>query len=68
MPISLLPTDVVIDPASPEHAGTKLKQVSIVRLHKLATLHKSDFARFVGRVSVTAWSDVEAKLRLLLNL
>jgi mRNA interferase MazF len=68
VPNPLLPTDIVIDPADPEHAGTKLKQVSVVRLHKLATLHKSDFARFVGKVSAKTWADVENKLRFLLNL
>ncbi len=68
MPNPLLPTDVLIDPAEPEHSGTKLKQVSVVRLHKLATLHRTDFARFVGRVSPNTWTEVETKLRLLLNL
>ena len=68
VPNPLLPTDIVIDPADPEHAGTKLKQVSVVRMHKLATLHKSDFVRSVGNVSVKTWSEVEIKLRLLLKL
>ncbi|MBI1830241.1 MAG: type II toxin-antitoxin system PemK/MazF family toxin [Planctomycetes bacterium] len=68
VPNPLLPTDIVIDPADPEHVGTKLKQVSVVRVHKLATLHKSDFARFVGKLSPNTWSEVETKLRLLLNL
>lgn len=68
VPNPLLASDIVIDPADPEHAGTKLKQVSVVRLHKLATIHKSDFARLVGKVSPKTWSEVETKLRTLLNL
>ncbi len=68
MPSPLLPTDIVIDPADADHAETKLKQVSIVRLHKIATIHKADLARFIGKVSTNTWTEVETKLRLLLSL
>lgn len=68
MPSPILPTDILLDPADPEHAGAKLKQISVVRLHKLATLHRTDFVRFVGKVSPKTWTEVESKLRLLLNL
>jgi mRNA interferase MazF len=68
IPAPLLPTDIVLDPTDPIHAGVKLKQISVVRLHKLATIHRSDFARFVGKIPPPTWSDVETKLRLLLNL
>jgi mRNA interferase MazF len=68
IPTALLPTDIVLDPKQPEHAGTNLKQVTIVRLHKLATIHDSDIIRQLGEVSSGTWSDVEAKLRHLLNL
>lgn len=68
MPATLLPTDIVIDPSQSEHAGTHLKAISVLRLHKLATIHSSDLVRRLGNVSPATWVEVEAKLRLLLNL
>jgi hypothetical protein len=68
IPPTLLPTDILIDPKQPEHAGTGLKQVTLLRLHKLATIHDTDLYRYLGQVSATTWADVEKKLRQLLNL
>lgn len=68
IPPSLLPTDILIDPSQTQHSGTGLKQVTFLRLHKLATIHDGDIARHLGQVSATTWSDVGKKLRLLLNL
>jgi hypothetical protein len=68
VPNPLLATDILIDPADPEHAQAKLKQISVIRLHKLATLHRSDLVRSLGFLSPRTWADVEAKLRGLLNL
>ena len=68
VPTPLLATDILIDPGKPDHAQTKLTQVSVLRLHKLATIHKSNFVRSLGIVSAATWLDVETKLRLLLNL
>jgi hypothetical protein len=45
-----------------------LKAVSLLRLHKLATIHETDIVRQVGVMSASLWADVETKLRLLLNL
>src|SRR5947209_20190505 len=42
IPNPLLPSDLLLDPGSPIHQGTNLKVVSVVRLHKLATLHQRD--------------------------
>jgi mRNA interferase MazF len=68
VPPKLLSTDILIDPAQPQHAGTGLKQVTLLRLHKLSTVHDSDIIRHLGQVSAATWSDVETKLKLLLNL
>jgi hypothetical protein len=68
IPPTLLPTDIVIDPSQLQHAGTNLKQVTLVRLHKLATIHDSDVIRRLGQVSTATWADVEVKLKFLLNL
>jgi hypothetical protein len=64
----LLPTDIVLDPSQPEHAGTNLKQVTLLRLHKVATIHDTDVWRHLGNVSPTTWGEVQAKLRRVLNL
>lgn len=68
IPPTLLPTDILIDPSQPQHTSTGLKQMTLLRLHKLATIHDTDVARHLGQVSAATWSDVETKLRLLLNL
>jgi mRNA interferase MazF len=51
VPVTLLPTDIMLDPSVPEHTGTNLKGVSLLRLHKLATVHKSDVVRYLGKIS-----------------
>jgi mRNA interferase MazF len=68
VPADLLPTDILLDPGQAEHAGTNLKSVSLLRLHKLATLHDTDLVRNLGVVSANTWLEVQTKLRLLLNL
>ena len=68
VPVTLLPTDILIDPTQPQHATTSLKQVTLLRLHKLATIHDSDVFRHLGKVSAATWREVEKKVRLLLNL
>jgi len=68
VPAVLLPTDLVIDPTLPEHASTNLKFTTVLRLHKLATIHGSDIVRSIGSVAPPTWSEVEARLRLLLGL
>src|SRR6059058_3689609 len=48
IPPQLLPSDIVIDPGTPDHATTNLKTVSVLRLHKLATIHQRSNVRFLG--------------------
>jgi mRNA interferase MazF len=68
LPPQLLPTDIILDPHAADHASTKLKAVSVLRLHKLATIHRKSVVRLLGAISATTQSDVEAKLRALLRL
>jgi mRNA interferase MazF len=68
MPTTLLPTDIVIDPSLPAHNGTGLRQVTVLRLHKLTTVHDRDVYRYLGQISAATWSEVEKKLRVLLRL
>lgn len=68
IPKPLLPSDIVLDPAAAEHLPTNLKTKSALRLHKLATIHTSAVVRRIGGVSATTISEVDQKLRALLNL
>ena|SRR6266404_4496791 len=67
-PVTVLASDIVIDPSKSEHRSTKLKRISVLRLHKLATLHQSSFMRYLGKLSPTAELIVAGKLRALFGL
>ncbi|MCS7208732.1 MAG: type II toxin-antitoxin system PemK/MazF family toxin, partial [Fimbriimonadales bacterium] len=51
IPAPLLSTDILIDPSDAEHRDTRLKTVSVVRLHKIATIHESSIQRYLGFIS-----------------
>lgn len=68
VPPALLPTDIVLDPATSPHATVRLKTKSVLRLHKLATIHESSLVRKLGSVSPILWADVEQQLREMLGL
>jgi mRNA interferase MazF len=68
IPGTLLPSDVELDPTASEHASTGLKTMSVVRLHKLATIHVRNVSRRLGRLSATTACEVDAKLRALMSL
>jgi len=67
-PPTLLASDLVLDPNIPDHVVTRLKTTSVVRLHKLATIHGRNVVRRVGQVSPTIWGEVATRLRTLLAL
>ena len=68
IPSPLLPSDLLLDPALPDHASANLKAVSLVRLHKLATVHLRDAFRRLGVLSPQTMQEVETRLRALLAL
>ncbi len=68
LPTTLLPSDMLLDATQPAYASTNLTQVSVLRLHKLATLHKRDVIRLIGVLAAATMADVETRLRTLLNL
>jgi mRNA-degrading endonuclease toxin of MazEF toxin-antitoxin module len=68
LPPILLPTDYLIDPSNPAQSSANMKTVSVIRRHKLATLHRRRFYRLVGHLSPLDTSEVEARLRLLLGI
>ncbi len=68
IPSSLLPSDILIDPSQPEHQDTRLKAVSVLRLHKIATIHESSIQRYLGFISAEVQSQVDSILRSLFSL
>lgn len=68
VPPDLLASDVVVDPNSPGHSTTNLKTTSVLRLHKLATIHRASIVRRLGSLSSAAAAEVDQKLRTLLSL
>jgi len=63
-----LASDLVIDPETPEFATTYLKVVSVLRLHKLATIHATSVMRYLGTLDSARYEIVGEKLRKLLGL
>lgn len=68
IPPTCLPTDVLLDPGLAEHASTNLKTRSVLRLHKLATIHSRSVVRQLGILSSETTTEVHGKLRMLLGL
>src|SRR5438270_782935 len=68
IPSIVLPSDILIDPSRPEHRQTNLKISSVLRLHKLATIHTGNLVRLLGAAPAQMIPDVSNRLRRLLNL
>ena len=68
IPIAALPSDIALDPALPEYRSTNLKRPSVLRLHKLATIHARSLLRHLGEISPATNAVVAQKLAALLNL
>ena len=68
VPNSLVATDIVLDPKRPEDAATNLKVVSVLRLHKIASIHCASVVRTLGRLSPSVQVEVSTRLRSMLRL
>jgi len=68
IPSAILPSDILLDPATAEHASTNLKTTSVLRLRKLATIHARSIVRRLGALSPATAADVDSKLRAFLKL
>jgi mRNA-degrading endonuclease toxin of MazEF toxin-antitoxin module len=67
-PTNTLPSDLFFDPSMPEFRSTHLKVPSTLRLHKLATIHSSSLARYLGTIDSATLAIVASKLKQLLAL
>ena len=68
VPTRPLPSDLLLDPVEPGLQSTNLKAPSVLRLYKLATIHCSSLARYLGAVDGQTRTIVASKLRDLLQL
>ncbi len=68
IPTQPLSSDLILSPGEPEFRSTQLKTISALRLHKLATIHSSSLARYLGVVDASTQRTVANKLKALLNL
>ena len=68
IPSELMTTDIVLDPTTEEHSPTRLKTASVLRLHKLATIHGRSIVRHLGVISEKTSYEVGGKLRAFLGL
>lgn len=68
IPTDLLESDIVLDPGSSKHAATNLKTISVVRLHKLATIHARNIVRRLGHLPSDTASDAKRRLREIFDL
>jgi mRNA interferase MazF len=68
IPAAPLPSDIIIDPTSPDVATTNLHVKSIVRLHRIATVHSTNIVRYLGHLPDSLLPEVDNKLRALLRI
>lgn len=68
IPTSLLQSDLILDPSTPDNRSTNLKTKSVLRLHKVATLHDRLLSRRLGELSPATQLIVNAKLKAMLGL
>jgi hypothetical protein len=68
VPAALLPTDMLIDPSVPAFQSTHLKTVSVLRLHKLATIHVTNIVRRLGALTTEQRRIAAGRLEAFLEL
>jgi mRNA-degrading endonuclease toxin of MazEF toxin-antitoxin module len=68
MPAEPLPTDFVLEPGHASFLNTGLKRCSVLRMHKLALLHKALVLRVLGEGDQPLLHEVNQRLRLALGL
>lgn len=68
IPEDPLPTDIIVEARQPAFSATGLRRRSVLRVHKLALLHKSLILRRLGKIENVLMGRVERRLRLALGL
>lgn len=68
IPTQPIASDLLLDPSQPEFRSCNLKVKSMLRLHKLATIHSTSLARYLGVVDSATQRAVASRLKELLKL
>jgi mRNA interferase MazF len=68
VPIQPLPSDVVVEPTSPEFDRTGLRVPSTIQLHRLITVTTALLRRELGIVPSVMQAEVDQRLRQLFEL
>jgi hypothetical protein len=63
IPAGPLSSDVLIDPGKSEFRSTHSKTISVLRLHKLATIHSSSLVRYLGTIKASTQRVVAGNLK-----
>lgn len=62
VPPVLLASDLLLDPSRPAMQTTNLKTTSVLRLHKVATIHTPSGQRYLGKLAAVTERAVITKL------
>lgn len=68
LPATPLPTDIIVDPTLLRDRSTNLKTLSVLRLHKLVTIHRASLVRHLGNLSPETYALAQTRLRDWLRL
>jgi mRNA interferase MazF len=68
IPDQLLATDIMLDPLTDPDRETNLKTRSVLRLHKVATIHRTNLPRHLGQLSSDRLTHTRTLLRRWLGL
>lgn len=68
VPTQPLASDLLIDPGTPDFQSTNLKAPSVLRVHKLATIHVTSIVRRLGRLDPHMRAIIFDKLRAMSGL
>jgi mRNA interferase MazF len=68
VPAKLLVSDILLNPMLPEYLSTGLRTLSVLRLHKLATIHHTSMQRRLGQISPDMQQYVDARIRQIFRL
>lgn len=68
VPNALLATDIILDPSAPSTIKLKLKAISVLRLHKLATIHTRNLMRYLGTLPSDLETETGQKSRAMLGI
>jgi mRNA interferase MazF len=68
VPADLSPTDLIVDPGTPEERSCGLKRISVVRCDKLATVQRRILLGELGALSAACLVELDQRLKVALAL